>query len=165
MKKNQLIILIPLLTPIILLIIGLYLQVENDMYPCPLCIFQRYIFIFTTLISFVIFFISEKFKNFFTLTGIFFSFIGVLLASYHLWTKSQPNLSCGLDPLETIVNQFFLADLFPLLFQASGLCSTNNDQVFFLSIPMWSLIWYVFFLLIFSLFFYLNKINDNRRIN
>ena len=75
------------------------------------------------------------------------SLSGVIIAARHLWIKAHPTFSCGIDPLETSLNKIFTAKLLPFLFQADGLCTTEYDPILGLSIPQWSLIWFVIFLL------------------
>ena len=53
---------------------------------------------------------------------------------------AHPGLSCGIDPLETVLNKFPTATYLPWLFHADGLCEDARDLVLGLSIPQWSAI-------------------------
>ena len=73
------------------------------------------------------------------------SLTGAGIAIRHLWIKAHPTISCGIDPLETSLNKIFIARWFPTLFQADGLCTTEYDPIFGLSIPQWALVWFAIF--------------------
>ena len=64
------------------------------------------------------------------------------MAGWHIHVKSSPDVSCGIDPLETSLNTFPTADWLPFLFKADGLCSTDYAPILGLSIPQWSLLWF-----------------------
>ena len=71
--------------------------------------------------------------------------IGAGVAIRHLWVKAHPSVSCGIDPLETSLNEIFSARWFPVLFQADGLCTTEYEPILGLSIPTWALLWFLAF--------------------
>jgi disulfide bond formation protein DsbB len=73
---------------------------------------------------------------------------GAGIAIRHLWVKAHPEISCGIDPLETSLNKVFIADWIPALFQADGLCTTEYDPILGLSIPQWALAWFTVFALV-----------------
>ena len=58
------------------------------------------------------------------------------------------SVSCGIDPLETSLNEVITARWFPALFQADGLCTTEYAPILGLSIPAWALFWFVVFALL-----------------
>jgi disulfide bond formation protein DsbB len=62
---------------------------------------------------------------------------------WHLWVKAHPGTSCGIDPLETALNTIPTAKLMPFLFNADGLCATPYAPILGLSIPQWSLLWFL----------------------
>lgn len=147
MKLNKFIFLLIALIGFSLLGVGAYLQFILDMAPCPLCILQRYAFAVTSLICLITFFIAKKYTRVGAVVAILASVSGAAIAARHLWIKAHPAISCGIDPLETSLNKILTAKLFPFLFQADGLCSTEYDPILGLSIPQWSLLWFVIFLL------------------
>lgn len=128
-----------------LLATGLYLQLVKNMLPCPLCVLQRYAFV-----AVAIFCLIGAAANA-PRMGAGFGLMGALggagVAGYHLWVMAHPAVSCGIDPLETSLNTIPSALWFPVLLQADGMCSTVYPPIFGLSIPQWSLAWFVLFIL------------------
>jgi len=61
----------------------------------------------------------------------------------HLYVLAHPGFSCGIDPMETVLNKIPTATLLPWLFKAEGLCENATDGLFGLSIPQWSAVWFV----------------------
>jgi disulfide bond formation protein DsbB len=97
----------------------------------------------------------------FALTRKVFHGLGILSAGYgasvagkQVWLLSNPNISCGIDPLETWINQFQLAQGLPWLFKADGLCSAKLPPILGLQVPEWSLVWFVVLLLILLITFF-----------
>ena len=125
---------------------ALYLQLVLDMLPCPLCVMQRYAFALIALASFAAL-IMPKLKRAAMSASLLFSLTGGGIAGYQLWSIAQPMGSCGVDPLSDPMNSFFIAKLFPTMFQANGLCETPYDPILGLSIPAWACVWFVVFAL------------------
>ena len=69
----------------------------------------------------------------------------VAIVREHLLEFGVP---CGIDPLETSLNTIFPAKLLPQLFQADGLCSAPYEPILSLSIPQWSLLWFVLIIVV-----------------
>lgn len=138
-------ILLVALACIAMLAVGLYLQLVLDMLPCPLCILQRYAFAATAAIGLITFFLPTAALRAGAAVGALASLTGAGIAIRHLWVKAHPNVSCGIDPLETSLNKVFFAEWFPALFQADGLCTTEYDPILGLSIPQWALVWFAIF--------------------
>jgi disulfide bond formation protein DsbB len=125
--------------------VGLYLQLVLEMQPCPLCILQRYAFAAVALLCLITLFLpTTMLRAGAALSGLA-SLTGAGIAIRHLWIKAHPTISCGIDPLETSLNKIFTARWFPALFQADGLCTTEYDPIFGLSIPQWALVWFTIF--------------------
>jgi protein dithiol:quinone oxidoreductase len=118
--------------------------------PCPLCILQRVAFLFLMIFSLSAF-IVDKFKSFFYYASLLVAVLGLMVALRHQWVLIHPESSCGLDPLETFINQFSIVQALPFFFKADGFCSTPLPPIFFLSVPSWSLLFFSIFL-IFLLF-------------
>lgn len=124
---------------------ALYLQFGRDMLPCPLCIIQRYAFAGVALLCLVAAFLPAAARRFGTGLAALAALAGAGVATWHLWVKAHPNVSCGIDPLETSLNTIPTAKLLPFLFQADGLCTTEYEPILGLSIPQWSLAWFSLF--------------------
>ena len=124
---------------------ALYLQHGKDMLPCPLCVIQRYIYVGLALVCFVAAALPNNMTR--TVTGLaaLTALSGVGVAGWHLWIKAHPNISCGIDPLETSLNKIPTAELLPFLFKADGLCTTEYAPILGLQTPSWSFIWFSIF--------------------
>jgi disulfide bond formation protein DsbB len=120
---------------------ALYLQHVNGLLPCPLCVIQRYLFLAIALCC------AAGAWGGKPKAGMGLALIGALgglgVVGKHLWVLAHPGLSCGIDPMETMLNKIPSATLLPWLFKADGLCEDARDTLLGLSIPQWSAIWFV----------------------
>lgn len=114
--------------------------------PCPLCILQRVAYLAITISCIIAACFAPTRKVFHGL-GILSAAYGVSIAGKQVWLLSNPSISCGIDPLETWINQFQLAQSLPWIFKAEGLCSAKLPPILGLQVPEWSLIWFVVLLL------------------
>jgi len=144
----------PLSKPLLLLIalactcmlaVGLYLQLQLEMLPCPLCILQRYAFAAVALIALLTVALPARLTRIGAALTSVAALSGAGVAIRHLWVKAHPSVSCGIDPLETSLNEILTARWFPSLFQADGLCTTEYEPILGLSIPSWALLWFIVF--------------------
>ncbi len=115
--------------------------------PCPLCVFQRLAFVAAGLIALAAAVHGPR------RTGRYVYAAGVLLATLagavvavrHLWLQSLPAdqvPACG-PGIEYLLDQFPLAEALKIVFAGSGECATVDWQFLGLSMPGWTLIWYV----------------------
>ncbi len=148
MKNSRSILFAVAFTAIGLLGFALYLQFGKDMLPCPLCVIQRYAFAAVALICLIAALLPARATRIGAGAGLVAALAGVGVASWHLWIKANPSVSCGIDPLETSLNKVFTAELLPFLFKADGLCSTEYAPILGLSTPQWSLIWFAIFAIV-----------------
>lgn len=126
-----------------LLAYALYLQHVEGMQPCPLCVMQRYAFTLLGLICLICCIgNAPKLGAGFGLAA---SLAGAAVAGRHLWVKAHPGLACGVDPLEAAMNYLITSELLPQMFLAEGMCAAELPPILFLSIPTWSLIWFLLF--------------------
>ncbi|NMM27028.1 MAG: disulfide bond formation protein B [Glaciimonas sp.] len=128
-----------------LLGVALYLQHGLDQKPCPLCVMQRYAFAAIALICLVSAALPRAAARAGASLGLIAAHIGTGIAGWHLWVKAHPEISCGIDPLETALNKIPSAELLPFLFKANGFCSTEYAPILGLSTPMWALLWFTIF--------------------
>ncbi|NMM37152.1 MAG: disulfide bond formation protein B [Glaciimonas sp.] len=128
-----------------LLGVALYMQHGLDMKPCPLCVMQRYAFAAIALICLTSAKLPRAALRAGAGIGLLAALTGAGIAGWHLWVKAHPEISCGVDPLETALNKFPSAELLPFLFKANGFCSTDYAPILGLSIPMWALVWFAIF--------------------
>jgi disulfide bond formation protein DsbB len=119
---------------------ALYLQHAKDMLPCPLCIIQRYLFLGIGIFSLVGAFAGKlkAWAGLALLSGIG----GLGVVGKHLYVIAHPGFSCGIDPMETVLNRIPTATLLPSVFRADGLCEAMQDPVLGLSVPQWSAVWF-----------------------
>jgi disulfide bond formation protein DsbB len=148
MKTSKPVLLAVGLTALGLLGVGLYLQHVKNMLPCPLCVIQRYAFAGVALFCLASAFLSGTGRRIGMGLGALSALAGTGVAAYHLWVKAHPSVSCGIDPLETSLNTIPTAKLLPFLFKADGLCSADYAPVFGLSIPQWSFVWFILFVIV-----------------
>ena len=120
---------------------ALYLQHVKDMLPCPLCVIQRYLFLAIGICA-LLGALGGKPK-----LGAGLAALGALgglgVVGKHLWVLAHPGLSCGIDPMETVLNKIPTAEYLPWIFRADGLCEDARDTLLGLSIPQWSAVWFV----------------------
>ena len=110
--------------------------------PCPLCVLQRVGYLGVAISCLLAAGIPPLRKLFHGL-AILAAGYGVAVAGHHVWLLSHPSESCGIDPLETWINQFQFVQNLPWLFKADGLCSAKLPAILGLQVPEWSLLWFV----------------------
>lgn len=142
MKKSQIALLLTAITSLGLVGGALYFQIVERMLPCPLCIIQRYAFIVTAIGSLVAMGRSDMRRKIGCSLGLYASLSGAGVALHHLYVIAHPDISCGIDPVQTAVNNLPLAEWLPTLFMADGMCGTYYDSFMGMSIPEWSLTWF-----------------------
>jgi len=124
-----------------LIAVALYLQHIQQMLPCPLCVIQRYMFLVIGVASLVAA-ISGKVREG-TIVALLGGLGGLATVGKHLWVIAHPGFSCGIDPMETMLNKIPTAEYLPWLFRADGLCEGATDSLLGLAIPQWSAVWFV----------------------
>ena len=124
-----------------LVAVALYLQHVKGLLPCPLCVIQRYLFLAVAVCCAIGAWGGKP------RAGAALALVGALgglgVVGKHLWVLAHPGLSCGIDPMETMLNKIPSATLLPWLFKADGLCEDARDTLFGLAIPQWSALWFV----------------------
>lgn len=115
---------------------ALYFQHVKMMSPCPMCVIQRYAYLFAGIFALVA--ASVKSPRPWTALSLVSALVGAGFVAKHLYVLANPGFSCGIDPMETFLNKIPTATAMPWLFQAEGLCSDAGDLVLGLSIPQWS---------------------------
>jgi len=121
--------------------------------PCPLCILQRVGYLGIAISCFLAVGITPLRKLFHGLALLSAGY-GLSVAAHQVWLLSHPEASCGIDPLETWINQFQLAQGLPWLFKADGLCSAKLPAILGLQVPEWSLFWFAVLFLVLTITFF-----------
>lgn len=100
---------------------------------------QRYAFILTGIFALMAAFVPRQ--KLWAALGVISIAWGALTVRKHLDVIANPGFSCGIDPLETMLNKIPTATGMPWLFRADGLCEAAGDLVVGLSVPHWSAVW------------------------
>ena len=132
------------LIPLALLAEAMILQHLQSQAPCPLCILDRVAFSL-----FALFAIAGAIHNpprrvaaRYALAMALAALSGLGVACWHVWTLRHPKFGCGIDVMETFVNNLPTAKLLPFIFHASGDCSARHDPILGLLVPEWALVWF-----------------------
>lgn len=141
-KSARPVLILAALVAIALLGVALYLQHGEGMAPCPLCIIQRYAYALLAIVCLVSAALPARAARTGGALGMLVALAGAGVAGWHLWIKAHPDVSCGIDPMETALNHVPTANLLPFLFKADGFCTTEYAPILGLSIPQWSLLWF-----------------------
>lgn len=123
---------------------ALYFQFVRGEDPCPLCILQRYGFLFIALFSFIAAAFPHRGagRRLFIGLALLSSIGGMVAAGKHVWVLSSLQ-SCGFDTLQPIVDSLPPAHWLPALFKTAGLCETPYPPILGLSLPAWALIGFI----------------------
>lgn len=135
----------------ILVAIAVGLEAMLGMEPCPLCIFQRLVFI---AMGVILLFGAWRPGPIVGAATALAALGGVALAWRHLWLQSLPAdqvPACG-PGLDYLLGTFPLTDVVSMVLSGSGECA-EVDRVLGLSIPLWTLAGYV---LLGALVFFVN---------
>ncbi len=141
---------------------ALYLQLVNHLLPCPLCIAQRLAYWLVGLTAlFAYFHNSRSFgcQIYSSLIAIF-ALVGMLVALRHSWLVRYPEaFECGISTEEKFLNALSIAKWWPSMFEANGDCTNVTWEFMSLTIPDWSV---TFFILFFILAVYILFSSRNR---
>ncbi|KFN44308.1 disulfide bond formation protein B [Arenimonas oryziterrae] len=127
---------------------ALYVQYGMLMFPCPLCILQRMAFV-----GMGVFFLIGALLNprptgrkIFAILVTIFAAAGAGVAGWHLHLQSLPADQvplCGSMGLDYMLEAFPLQEVVKRVFTASGECA-KVDWIFLgISMPGWTLMWFV----------------------
>lgn len=133
-----------------LLAFALYLQHWQGLDPCPWCVVQRLGFMLVGLIA-LVGAIHGRAARIYSTLGALAAIAGATAGSYHVWLQSDPvrAAKCVGSPVETILDRLQLGKLAPSLLQYDGPCTLKPWSFLGLSIPGWSLTWFLILALVF----------------
>ena len=125
---------------------ALYAEYVWQMFPCPLCIFQRIAFIVMGVFFLLGALHAPRGRGRWVYAGGVWlgGAFGIVVAARHLWIQSLPAdqiPSCG-PPLDYMFSAFPFAQVLKLVFTGSGECA-KVEPILGLPMPAWSLIWFV----------------------
>lgn len=135
-----------------LILTAIFLEHVKGMVPCSLCITQRAFVIMIGLLAFIAFWHNpaRTTRRIYAGVGVLFSLGGSFFAGRQLWLQSLPEdqvPACG-PGLSYILQEFPLAEAFSLLMRGDGNCA-HVDKIFGVSIPVWTLLAFAAFALVF----------------
>jgi len=144
---------------------ALYLQLVINLLPCPFCIAQRIAYWLVGLTAIFAFIHNPRglgrkiYYSFITV----FSLSGLVLALHHSWIIRYPEaFQCGISAEEEFLNGLSIANWWPSMFEANGDCADVKWEFMSLTIPNWSVI---FFLLILITSVYMLFTSRNQKPN
>lgn len=127
---------------------ALYTQFHDRLNPCPLCIFQRIAFAVLGLAFLVGEVISPKAvwgRRVWGLVALVPALAGVGIAGRHVWLTHLPPdqvPSCG-PPLDFLMDANPLTEVIRKVLTGSGECAKVDWTLLGLSMPAWSLLWFL----------------------
>lgn len=135
------------------LILGLsyYLQIFSGFNPCPLCIFQRFVFVFLGIIFLIGILTYRKMMSRLA-TDILLALIsvaGILLAGRQVWIQQFPppsSAECGVS-LQYMLQALPLGEVLKKVFSGTAECTQPGWEFLHLNMAEWSLIWFIIFFL------------------
>ncbi len=128
-----------------LLASALYMEYVSGLVPCALCLAQRATFalIGIACLLYLLPFYTSRFI--FSLAAFISSTLGVWLASRQLWLQSLPEdelPACGPD-IYFMIERFPLTESLQTMLMGSGSCAEVQWTFLTLSIPGWTLLFYL----------------------
>jgi disulfide bond formation protein DsbB len=132
---------------------ALYLQHVKGLDPCPWCVVQRIGFLLIGLVALVgaLHRPGAAGTIVYSLLGLAIALAGAAAGAYHVWLQSDPERAakCAGSAVERILDELALGRIVPPLLQYDGPCTLKPWSLFGLSIPEWSLAWFVLLAIIF----------------
>ena len=128
-----------------------YLQEELGLEPCPMCILQRIALISIGVTALVTAIHGPRAWGLKVYSGliVLFAILGGGVSIRHSYLQHFPPKveTCGSD-LEFLVGNFPLTQAIPKIFAGTGSCSNIDWRFLGLTIPEWTLVWFVIFAVI-----------------
>ena len=126
---------------------AMYVQYVEFLDPCPLCILQRLAFIWIGIVALLAAIHNPSGKGRWVYTGLLAlgAAVGAILAGRHVWLQSLPPdqvPECGMG-LNYMLETMPYAEVLAKVFYGSGECAQIDWTFAGLSMPWWTLIWYI----------------------
>jgi protein dithiol:quinone oxidoreductase len=127
---------------------AIYLQEQEGLDPCPMCILSRYIFIVLGVVCLAAALHGPRgvMPKVYGALAALLALAGAGVSIRHSYVQRFPPAieSCGSD-LDFLVSNLPLSQALPKIFQGTGSCSLVDWRFLGLSIPEWALVWYLLF--------------------
>jgi len=127
---------------------ALYSQFHTGLEPCPLCIFQRVAFAALGVVFLIGGLHGPRGKGgrrFYGVLALLAAGVGIAIAARHVWLTHLPAdqvPKCG-PPLSFMMEANPLTDVIRKVLTGSGECAKVDWTFLGLSMPAWSLAWFV----------------------
>jgi disulfide bond formation protein DsbB len=127
---------------------ALYKQHVDYLDPCPLCVFQRVAFFFVGLVA-LLAAIHNPGRTGQLVYGFILEIgatIGAMIAGRHIWLQSLPPdqvPECG-PGLNYMLENFPITEVLSTVLMGSGSCAEVIWSFLGLSMPKWTIIWFIF---------------------
>ena len=126
---------------------ALYNQYVDYLDPCPLCIFQRVVFICMAVFALLaaIHNPAGTGQRIYAWLIVASATMGALIAGRHVWLQNLPPgevPECG-PGLNYMLENFPLTEVLSTVLRGSGSCAEVIWSFMGMSMPIWTLIWYV----------------------
>lgn len=126
---------------------AIFSQFQWGLQPCPLCIFQRIAFaaLGVVLLIGAIHNPATKARWVYMTTALVPALVGSIIASRHVWLTHLPPdqvPSCG-PGLNFLMESFPLWNVIKTVLTGSGECAKVDWTFLGLSMPAWSLVWFI----------------------
>jgi len=127
---------------------ALYSQFHTGLEPCPLCIFQRVAFAALGVVFLIGGLHGPRGKGgrrFYGVLALLAAGVGIAIAARHVWLTHLPAdqvPKCG-PPLSFMMEANPLTDVIRKVLTGSGECAKVDWTFLGLSMPAWSLTWFV----------------------
>lgn len=125
---------------------ALFAEYHWNMFPCPLCIFQRIAFIVMGVFFLIGALHAPRNRlRWVYAAGVWLGAVfGLAVAGRHLWIQTLPAdqvPSCG-PPLDYMFSAFPFAKVLKMVFTGSGECA-KVEPILGLPMPAWTLLWFL----------------------
>lgn len=132
-------------------LLGYAIYVQHAMFldPCPLCIFQRVAFLWIGAVALVaaVHNPAAGGRWVYTLLVLVGCVAGAVIAGRHVWLQNLPPdqvPDCGMG-LNYMLDTMPFADVLKQVFYGSGECAEIDWTFLGISMPGWTLVWYIGF--------------------
>lgn len=146
-SRTQRVFIVALLASAVVLGFAYYLQHAEYLDPCPWCVVQRIGFLLIAVLA-LIGLLHRPARGgaiVYGFVGALIGLAGVLAAGYQIWLQSDSKRAgaCVGSTVERVLDTLAIGDLWPGFLQYDGPCTLQPWSMFGLSIPEWSLAWFV----------------------
>lgn len=127
---------------------AIFMQLHEGLEPCPLCIFQRIAFAALGVLFLLAALHGPRRsggRSVYGLLAFVAAAVGIGIAGRHVWVQVMPRdvmSSCG-PPLSFLSEQMGPFEVFRTVLTGTGDCGNIDWRFLGLSMPMWSLVWFV----------------------